>query len=160
MPVGRGGMIVEPETNSKANVEMVDRWTLIRDISVLQLKLVVDGLRDLLLVPVSLIAGVISLLGDGESDGNSFYALLRLGRRSERWINLFGAAERVYGPSIESEQFAAEDIDQIVGRVESFVVNEYRKGGVTRQAKEQLDRALDSLHKIASQKQNPGADSD
>jgi len=131
---------------------MPDRWTLIRDILVLQLKLVVDGLRDFILVPVSLIVGIASLLKGGDSSGSQFYELLRTGRRSERWINLFGAAERVYGPSIEEDRFPTEDIDVMVSRVESFVVDEYSKGGVTRQAKNQLDRALDSLHKLASSK--------
>ena len=39
-----------------------DRWSLIRDVAVLQLKLIVDGLRDLVLVPASLVAGIISLV--------------------------------------------------------------------------------------------------
>ena len=40
-----------------------DRWTLIRDIGVLQVKLLVDGFRDLLLVPTSIIAGIWSIVG-------------------------------------------------------------------------------------------------
>lgn len=139
---------------------MPDRWTLIRDIFVLQLKLVVDGLRDFILVPVSLIIGIASLVKGGDSPGSQFYELLRTGRRSERWINLFGAAERVYGPSIEEDRFPTEDIDEMVSRVESFVVDEYSKGGVTQQAKNQLDRALDSLHKLASRKGKNKADTE
>ena len=46
----------------------------------------------------------------------------------------------------------------MVSRVETFVVDEYRKGGVTRQAKDQLDRALDSLHKMASRDKNAETD--
>ena len=143
---------MEIETNTSEAGPMPDRWTLIRDIVVLQLKLVVDGLRDFILVPISLIVGITSLLKGGESSGSQFYELLRTGRRSERWINLFGAAERVYGPSIADDRFPAENIDELVSRVESFVVDEYSKGGVTRQAKNQLDRALDSLHKLATNK--------
>ena len=137
---------------------MPDRWTLIRDILVLQLKLVVDGLRDFILVPISLVIGIISLLKAGNAGGGEFYELLRAGRRSERWINLFGAAERVYGPSITDERYPTEDIDEMVSRVESFVIDEYSKGGVTRQAKNQLDRALDSLHKLASGERKKKAD--
>ena len=37
----------------------LDRWTLIRDVAVLQVKLIVDGLRDFILVPISLVAGLI-----------------------------------------------------------------------------------------------------
>ncbi len=132
---------------------MPDRRTLIRDILVLQVKLVIDGLRDLILVPISLLIGFISLLRAGNATGSEFYELLRVGRRSERWIDLFGAAERVYGPPVGDDRFPAESIDDMVSRVESFVVDEYRQGGVTRQAKDQLDRALDSLHKLASRKE-------
>jgi len=127
---------------------------------VLQLKLVVDGLRDFILVPISLVIGIASLVKGGDSPGSQFYELLRTGRRSERWINLFGAAERVYGPSIDDDRFPTEDIDEMVSRVESFVVDEYSKGGVTRQAKNQLDRALDSLHKLASNKGKNKADTE
>ena len=48
-------------------------WTLIRDIAVLQVKLIVDGLRDLLLVPASLIAGIVSIVRTDEGKpGNEF----------------------------------------------------------------------------------------
>jgi len=155
-----GGTIVEAETNSQESGPMPDRWTLIRDILVLQVKLVVDGLRDFVLVPISMLIGIISLLKAGNASGREFYDLLRVGRRSERWINLFGAAERVYGPAIADDRFPAEDIDELVSRVESFVVDEYRQGGVTRQAKDQLDRALNSLHKLASRKERKSAGKD
>jgi hypothetical protein len=128
-----------------------DRWTLIRDVAVLQVKLVVDGLRDLILVPVSMVAGVISLVRAGDTAGSEFYRLLRAGRRSERWINLFGAADRFPEPTEDALPFPHEDIDSLVSRVEAFVVDEYRKGGVTRQAKDRLDRAIDSLNRMASQ---------
>ncbi len=39
-----------------------ERWTLLRDLGVFQVKLVADGLRDLILVPTSLIAGIVSLV--------------------------------------------------------------------------------------------------
>ena len=155
-----GGTYVEAEANSNAGGSMPDRWTLIRDILVLQVKLLVDGLRDLVLVPISLVVGIISLVKAGNTSGGEFYELLRVGRRSERWINLFGAAERVYGPAINEDRFPAEDIDKLVSRVESFVVDEYSKGGVTHQAKNQLDRALDSLHKLASRKERKNSGND
>lgn len=129
------------------------RWTLIRDVAVLQVKLIVDGLRDFLLVPISLIAGLISLIRAGDPAGNEFYRLLRVCRRSERWINLFGAADRAPDPAEDETPFPEEDIDAIVGRVEAFVVDEYRKGGVTRQAKDRLDRAFESLNQMASRRQ-------
>lgn len=122
-----------------------DRRDLLRDIAVLQVKLVFDGLRDVLLVPVSLVAGAISLLRAGDPAGSEFYRLLKLGRRSEKWINLFGAADRLPGP--ERERYPEGDIDSLVSRVESLVVDEYRKGAVTKQAKERLDQVIRSIRR-------------
>lgn len=127
-----------------------------RDIAVFQVKLVVDGLRDLILVPVSMVAGLVSLLKGGAEPGPEFYDLLRLGRRSEHWINLFGAAEHLHGSPDDDVRFAAEDIDELVSRVESFVVDEFRKGGVTAQAKDRLDRAIEKLSSVGGRKRNRG----
>jgi hypothetical protein len=144
--------MLEAQIENDERSPMPDRKTLVRDVLVLQLKLVVDGFRDLILVPISLAFGIVSLVKMGGGGGMEFYELLRKGRHSERWINLFGAAERVYGPAIDDEAFPVEDIDELVDRVESFVVDEYAKGGVTRQVKDQLDKSLDSLHRLASRK--------
>lgn len=126
-----------------------DRWTLIRDIVVFQFKLLCDGLRDLLLVPVSLVVGIGSVIKGGEQQGSEFYDLLRLGRRSERWINLFGAAENYHGPLADDDRFNAKDIDEMVAHVENFIIDEYSKGGVTGQAKVRLDKAINALTSAA-----------
>ena len=122
-----------------------DRWTLIRDVAVLQVKLLVDGARDLLLVPISIIAGIVSLVKGGERPGPHFYDLMRLGKQSENWINLFGAVDHASGSSAHDDRFAGQDIDSVVRKVEAFVVEEYKKGGVTAQAKEHLDRVLNTV---------------
>lgn len=123
-------------------------WALIRDIAVLQVKLVVDGLRDLILVPASLVAGIVSLVKtrDGKP-GSEFYALISVGKQSERWINLFGAIRNAPPDIIEENRFGEADIDDIVSRVESFVVDEYKRGGVTAQAKHRIDKALEAMQR-------------
>ena len=122
--------------------ETPDRWTLIRDMVVFQFKLFVDGIRDVILVPVSLVFGIISLTRGGDRVGTEFYDLLRYGRQTDHAINLFGAAERVHDPVEEGE---LPDIDSLVSRFEGYVVDEYRRGGITAQAKDRLDEALDAL---------------
>lgn len=119
------------------------RWELMRDIAVLQVKLVVDGVRDLVLVPVSIGVGIYSLFSGGDRPGIEFYRLLRYGRRSDHLINLFGAADRVQGPP--DADAPLPDIDDMVARVETFIVDEYKKGGITAQAKKQIDSMLDSV---------------
>jgi hypothetical protein len=143
---------MQENNDTGANPTKTDRWTLIRDIAVFQMKLIVDGLRDLILLPVSLGVGLYSLIKGGNEPGTEFYDLLRVGRRSEHWINLFGAAEHSGAPGALDDLFPNADIDDMVSRLESFVVDEYNKGGVTAQAKKQLDQALNRMSKVASRR--------
>lgn len=125
-----------------------ERWTLLRDVAVIQGKLIVDGLRDLLLVPASLIAGLISLVTSHNGrPGPQFYHLLQFGKQTERWINLFGAVNNAPDTVVEQSPFGDQDIDDIVHRVESFIVDEYKRGGVTAQAKKRLDAFLDAMQR-------------
>ncbi len=127
-----------------------DSWRLLRDAAVLQVKLIVDGFRDLLLVPASLIAAAISLAtGDDGKPGPQFYRLLALGKQSERMINLFGAYENAPEEVQSDYDFGNVSLDDLVERVETFVVDEYRKGGLTAQAKERLDEALRAVQRAA-----------
>ena len=124
------------------------QWTLFRDLAVLQVKLLVDGFRDLVLLPTSIIAAVLSVMsGKNGKPGPQFYNLLVVGKQSEHWINLFGALNRAPGDLDHSAAFGGADIDDIVSKVETFVVDEYKRGGVTAQAKSRIDQALRSLHR-------------
>lgn len=125
-----------------------ERWTLLRDIGVIQAKLIVDGLRDLILVPATLIAGVVSLVkSEDDRPGPHFYKLLAVGKQSEHWINLFGALENSPENLKQKRHFGEGDIDDLLGKFESFVVDEYKRGGVTAQAKEQLDKILNAVQR-------------
>ena len=123
-------------------------WVLIRDVGVLQVKLIVDGLRDLLLVPASLIAGVVSLIRteDGRP-GPEFYQLVSVGKQSEKWINLFGALRNAPPDVAPQGHFGDADMDELISRVENFVVDEYQRGGVTAQAKARLDKTLSAMQR-------------
>jgi len=139
------------KTPSKRDDPEAERWTLLRDVGVLQVKLIVDGLRDVVLLPLSLIAGVISIVsGKDGRPGPHFYHLLAWGKQSEVWINLFGAVENSPEEIEQPHPFGDRDIDDIVGRLESFVVDEVRRGGVTTQAKERLDKILDAVQRKKS----------
>jgi hypothetical protein len=133
---------------TEAKSDQPQLWTLIRDIAVLQVKLIVDGLRDLILVPASLIAGIVSIIRttDGKP-GDEFYTLVSIGKQSERWINLFGALRNAPPEIIDEYHFGEADIDDIVSRMETFVVDEYKRGGVTAQAKDRIEKAIDALHR-------------
>lgn len=128
--------------------ELPGRWVLIRDLAVFQVKLIVDGLRDLVLVPVSLIAGIMSLAsGKDGIPGTQFYNLLSIGKQSETWINLFGALANAPPDFEHTLPFPDTDMDEIVGKIEAFVIDEQKRGGMTAQARERFEKALDAIQK-------------
>lgn len=114
------------------------RWRLIRDIAILQVKLLADALRDLLLAPVALIAGLVDLVRPG---AGLFEEALRIGRATDRWINLFG--HEIRGDDGGS-------IDELARRLEAQVRLRHREGGLTASARKAVDRALDSLSRNRS----------
>ena len=127
-----------PETR-----EPLDRRTLVRDVAVFQFKLIVDGLRDLVLVPVSFVAGIISFINTKDGvPGSQFYDLLEVGKQSERWIDLFGALRNAPPEVRNRVRFPEENMDQILDRIETFVIDEEKRGGITAQARERLEKAL------------------
>jgi hypothetical protein len=116
------------------------RWQLIRDLLAFQLKLAADALRDFVISPIALVAGVIDLVRGGDRSGELFHAVLAAGRRSERIINLFGEESLAEGEK--------SSIDALVGRFEKLVVEQYEKGGVTASAKAAIDRSLDAIEQL------------
>jgi hypothetical protein len=121
------------------------RWQLIRDLAVFQLKLGLDALRDLVLSPISLIAGIVDLFASGEQAGKHFYSVLVAGRRTEAWINLFGELDRVAPRGEAADGAERASVDAIVERMERLLVEQYERGGVTASAKIAIDRGLDAL---------------
>jgi hypothetical protein len=112
------------------------RWRLLRDVLVFQVKLAMDALRDVVLSPLSLGAALLDLATGTERDPSWFERVLATGRRTERWIDLFGAARGGEEPP---------GIDRLVARVEALVVEHYERGGMTAQAKDAIDRSLDAV---------------
>ncbi len=139
----------------------MDNRTLIRDLIVFQFKLVADGLRDVALVPLSFVVAIISLLsGKGGKPGSQFYSLLAVGRQSDHWINLFGALRNAPEDLEVPEPFPDADLDEVVGRIEAFVVDEEKRGGMTAQARERFERALRGFHDRGDAHAAGGADRD
>ena len=88
-----------PQDNDAAAGDSISsggtRLQLLGDILVFQLKLLVDGFRDLLLSPLSLAAGMLGLVMGGTAPARYFKRVIEFGRRSERWINLFGESQNI-----------------------------------------------------------------
>ena len=99
-------------------------WVILRDLAIFQVKLALDGLKDVVLSPLSLAAAVVGVLLPGARPGRLFYAVLRLGERFDRWLSLFGAAEKA--DALEDGLFGASRAGSpsMLGRLERVVIGE------------------------------------
>ena len=109
------------------------RWRLARDVAVFQVKLGMEALLDLTLIPVSLAAAALDLLLGNWRHPRWFHAVLRFGERCERRIDLWGVATTA--PSAE--------VDAVLRSVETLIrqpglgprkVRELRRWAATRLA--------------------------
>ncbi len=112
------------------------REMLIREAAILQFKLLVDGLRDAALIPLSLAATVIGLVRGGPDADREYRRVIKLGRRSERWINLFG-----HQPPLRRNH-PGGSLDGLLDRVEAVVMEQYRKGQSETEARDAIRKAM------------------
>lgn len=84
--------IDQPSTTSEhgaTDARRLSRLQLLLNLGVFQLKLLMDGIRDILLVPIALGCGLFGIVFGGNHPDRWFNQLLHYGRRSDRFINLF-----------------------------------------------------------------------
>ena len=121
------------------------RGTLIRNTVVFQLKLMADGFRDLLLLPISLIAALIGLLRGGDEPEREFNQVIEVGRDSEQWINLFGNHD------VPDNTNVTTSIDALFSKVEETLKQQYLAAGTSAKAQAEIDEALQAAHQETKQ---------
>jgi hypothetical protein len=114
------------------------RWQLLRDVIVLQAKLILEGMKDIVLGPIAIAAAFFGIAFEPKQPRRHFDALMRAGRDFERWVDLYGAGEEHGGQG--------QGLDAHVRKLEALVLEQHAKGGVTQKAKDAIDRAIESLH--------------
>jgi len=129
----------DPDTAQEASDPGADedrdrtRLQLVLDVLVFQFKLAADGLRDVLLSPLSLIAALMGLIAGGDDPYRYFRDLLRFGRRTEIWINLFGYRKHS-GTS-----------DELIAPIKEKVMSEAQANPWISKAGGELNRTLDTM---------------
>jgi hypothetical protein len=98
---------MKPEHKSKAT-------NLIKAVAFLQLKLLLDTARDLVLSPVALAAALVDLVFLNWYEPRLFRAVLRFGERSDHWIDVWSGGRDENEPS-------RENVDMLLARVEEVV---------------------------------------
>lgn len=128
------------------------RNEVIHDTVVLQLKLIVDGFRDLVLLPVCLVAGVWGLIRHQKNPGRYLYRVLSYGRLSEKWIGLFDEADKdIYEPI----DYQDKKLNDILQKTQDVFESKY----IDPAKKEQLMARLNLALNEVNTKLNPNSSS-
>jgi hypothetical protein len=92
------------------------RWRLLRDVVVFQIKLAMEALLDIALMPVSLVAAALDLLLGNWRRPRWFHAVLRFGERCERWIDVWGVAT-------PGSEIPRSEADALLSNIETMLLN-------------------------------------
>lgn len=122
-----------------------ERWALVRDVVVFQVKMMVDNVRDFALMPVSLGAALLDLVFASRRNDSLFYRVLHWGAHSEQLIDVYSPLSN--HPLGQPTVNPSYTIDSVVARLERVVVRECEKGGTATTVKAAMDRAIDQLHR-------------
>ena len=106
------------------------KGTLVRDLLIFQLKLVLDGVKGVILIQVSLFAAVFDLLFGRPGRPLVFYNVLRLSEKIDLWLNLYGASRRAEEDEDGLFGTSPAGADTMLGKLEELVKNKVE--GVSR----------------------------
>ena len=102
---------------------------LFRDLIILQLKLFLDGAKDLVLMPLSIGAFLFDILPFSRGHtGRNFYAVLRAGERFDLWLNLYDASKRSEARSDGLFGESLAGANNLIGKVEQVMRNTVEVG--------------------------------
>ncbi|HSJ13774.1 MAG TPA: hypothetical protein VK939_05130 [Longimicrobiales bacterium] len=98
------------------------KGVILRDLAIFQIKLAIDGLKDLVLMPASFAAAAADVLFPGERPGHRFYFVLQLGERFDGWLNLFSAADSADARAGGLFGASRAGSNSLLGRMEAMVL--------------------------------------
>lgn len=125
------------------------RQQLVRNIVIFQLKLWVDGFRDLVLLPVSLAAAIVGFLRSAEDPERELNQVKAYGRQTEEWINLFGQHGVGEQQGGGKNSHALASIDAVFDKLEESLRQSYKSGETSQNAQSEIDEALNAAHEKA-----------
>ncbi len=131
------------------------RWQLLRDLAVFSAKVAVEAIRDIVLIPLALVAGVVGLVLSPEQPDRYFRDVLRLGDRFDGFVDLFGAEAERREEREGSRIGGLPSMEQLLTPLEEILRDQHARGGVTSTAKQAIDRALDSAHRVVGKASDP-----
>lgn len=106
---------------------------ILRDLLIFQIKLTLDGIKDIVLSPLAIWVAIFDIVLGGKHRGRWFYKVMRFGERFDRWLNLFESVKRADIDGLFGGSKAGDST--FVGQIEQAVRggDEIRKPTPTRQ---------------------------
>ena len=105
---------------------VAERQVTMRDFLVFQMKLALDGLKDVVVFQVSIVAMVVDFLSGRGKRPRWFYSVMRVSERFDRWLDLHGAMRRsgVFDTAMGAMSFPARVFPDWCGEVLWQVVHD------------------------------------
>ncbi len=99
------------------------RSVTVRDFFIFQFKLMLDGLKDIVVFNLSVGAMVLDFLSGRGRRPRLFYSVVRLSERWDLWLNLNGAVARMEAGEDDDGLFGASEAgsDTLLGQIEQLV---------------------------------------
>jgi hypothetical protein len=98
------------------------RGVTLRDFVIFQIKIWLDGFKDMTVIVLSTGALVLDLIAGKGRRPRLFYSVLRASERLDKWLNLHGAVERMEAGETEDGLFGASTAgeDTLLGQIEQL----------------------------------------
>lgn len=117
------------------------RGALLRRLIIFQIKLFADGVRDLVLSPISFAAAAVGILFGGRDPHGPFDRLMDAGHITDNWIDLFGHHAR---------QGDRPSLERMIDEVENALRADHARGGVTAEAEKRFRNLAEELRRRSS----------
>lgn len=102
---------------------VTSRNVTVRDFLIFQAKLALDGLGDLVAFNLSIVAIILDFISGRGKRPRLFYSVVRGSERFDKWLNLYGVAERMDDADAGGGLFDGVDPeeDTLVSEIERLV---------------------------------------
>lgn len=116
------------------------RIRLVRRVALLQVKLLADGLRDVVMMPLSLAAAALGMVSGRRDPELYLDRLMYFGRETDRWINLFDHED-------PDDPRRRAPLDRVAEEIEATILRDFENGGLSAQGAKRLRRLATRLRR-------------
>ena len=99
------------------------RKVTLRDFVIFQIKLAMDGMKSVVVIQLSVLAMIVDFFKGAGRKPRWFYSVVRVSERFDKWLNLYGAVERLEAGEMDDGLFGASEAgaDSLLGKIEQRV---------------------------------------